>query len=342
MGKAIQLAKKEEHILGHEVLQSVLVVVDNKLIHQDTQILSLLSQTFDHGTFYFPYEPNPVDQLIRYFHKANSAHIILGSKNLEFPGVFAQQLLIKGITVEWLETEESLELNAPYRYVLHHSLPYVTLSWGMSLDGKIATNTGDSKYISNALSRRFIHRLRTHHDAILVGINTIINDDPLLTTRLVKGRNPTRIILDTHLRFPATAKMLDLHEESSKTIIATCEPVNQFKKNQLEARGATILIVNKVDEQLDLHHLLHTLHQLGVFSILVEGGSTVHFAFLKDELVQRVFATISPIIIGGITAKTAVGGEGFSTLATEFHLSSFKFNRLGEDLIIESHPQKAY
>ena len=212
----------------------------------------------------------------------------------------------------------------------------------MSLDGKIATRTGDSKYISGPESLAFVHRLRDAHDAILVGINTILADHPRLTTRLPEGggRDPHRVILDSTLRIPLDEPVL--HAASpTKTILVCREDADPARRAALERLGAVVVAVPDPHDPEGLRRALRLLKATGIGSILVEGGATVHFAFLGNRLFDRVFVTVAPLVIGGATARTAVAGEGFATLAEAVRLRFVDRMDAGVDIIIEAVPADA-
>lgn len=226
-------------------------------------------------------------------------------------------------------------------FIRKHKKTYVFNSFGMSLDGKIATYTGDSKYISNNLSRQLVHQLRDYADGILVGINTILIDHPLLTTRLKngKGKDANRIILDSKLRIDLKEKILNL-DSPALTIIATSKDANPKKKQALmKLKKVRVIEVKLKDSQIDLDDLMIKLYKLGIKKLLVEGGSSVHFSFYKKRLTNFSFITISPLIIGGESAKTAVSGKGFATLKEAVKLSEFKVYNYGSDLVIITKPQ---
>jgi len=220
------------------------------------------------------------------------------------------------------------------------TLPFVTLSFAMSLDGKIATRTGDSKYISGPQSAAFVHRLRDRHDGILVGINTVLADHPRLTTRLPngKGHDATRIILDSQLRIPLDEPLLRL-DSTAGTIVICRTDADQDRKAALEGLGVVVIGIPDPHAPEGLREALVRLKAIGIRSILVEGGGTIHFSFIEQRLFDRVFVTIAPIVIGGETAKPAVGGGGFATLADAARLRFVRRITAGADLILEAVPQ---
>jgi len=213
--------------------------------------------------------------------------------------------------------------------------PFITLSFGMSLDGKIATYTGDSKYISGPVTREFVHELRHRHDGILVGIRTIEADHPLLTTRLNEGqgKNPHRIILDSQLRIELNEPILQTKPDS-KTIIATKANHGSRKMEALKKLGVTILLDPTTSENIDLPWLMLSLNKLKIQTLLVEGGGTIHESFIKLDMFDRIYAQISPILIGGKDAKTPVEGLGFATLKEASHVAFHNHFILGSDIIV--------
>ncbi|MCK7487578.1 MAG: RibD family protein [Bacillus subtilis] len=279
----------------------------------------------------------PTSALIQWIDAHEIARIIIP----ELPALLSP--LWKSLSaklVSGLLSTENEALNAIWRHTETSDLPYISLSFGMSLDGKIATRTGDSKYISGPQSRQFVHRLRNRHRAILVGINTILIDHPSLTTRLTNktGRNPHRIVLDSTLKIPLNEPILARRDESA-TIIVTRKDSSLTKKQQLRDLGAIVIEIDDPASPLNLREALRKIRDLGIDSILVEGGSTIHFSFLKERLFQRLYATISPIIIGGDAAKSAVGGEGFATLKESQHLEFIQIHQAGRDFVFEAIPR---
>lgn len=218
--------------------------------------------------------------------------------------------------------------------------PYVTLSFGMSLDGKIATKTGDSKYISGKESRVFVHELRNRHDGILVGINTVRIDHPLLTTRLNRpSKNPIRIVLDSELSISLDEPILN-SDITSKTIIVTKKNVDMTKVKQIEDLGHQVINLSTNHKPLPLAEVLKRLKSIGINSLLVEGGSTIHFSFIESGAFDKIYATISPIVIGGKESKGAVEGSGFETLKDSKKLVFNRVFKRGIDYIIEALPRK--
>jgi diaminohydroxyphosphoribosylaminopyrimidine deaminase / 5-amino-6-(5-phosphoribosylamino)uracil reductase len=214
-------------------------------------------------------------------------------------------------------------------------MPFVTLSFGMSLDGKIATYTGDSKYISGPETRQFVHELRDRHDAILVGIQTVNLDHPLLTTRLNdrQGKHAIRVILDSTLKIDPIEPLLS-QPANTKTMVITKASAHPSKVKALQSHQVSVWLDPTPGAHIDLPWLLATLKANGIHSLLVEGGGTIHESFIKAGLFDVIFAQISPLLIGGKDAKTPVEGQGFATLKDATQVAFHNHFQSGRDIII--------
>lgn len=219
--------------------------------------------------------------------------------------------------------------------------PFCILKTAMTLDGKIATASGDSKWITNEASRRYVHELRHQVAAIMVGVNTVLVDDPMLTTRLEnkEGMDPIRIIVDTRGRIPLESKVL-YGESKAKTIVATTELMDSEKIKDLQALGAEVIITPLKEDKVDLADLMRQLGEMKIDSVLIEGGSTLNYSALDEGIVDKVITFIAPKIIGGKSAKTPVGGEGLSKINHAFILKDIKITRFDEDMMIEGYLER--
>jgi len=235
--------------------------------------------------------------------------------------------------------EEASELNEAYIKFITTGLPFVTAKFAMSLDGKIATMTGDSRWISGEESREYVHRLRRAVDAIMVGVNTVLADDPRLTARdrLDQGgeiKNPVRVIADSRGRTPPTAQVL---KQTGKIIIATTPLAPSARVKRLKEAGAEVLELPSFspDEGLvDLRELLRELGRREITSILVEGGGTLLGSLFDQGLVDKVVAFIAPMIIGGAGARLAVGGRGAERITKAIRLNNMKLEHFGDDAMM--------
>ena len=254
-----------------------------------------------------------------------------GIKELRKAGV-----KIKGGILE----KEAKEINETYIKYITTRKPFVILKTAMSLDGKIATKTGDSRWITNESSRRYVHRLRSEVDAILVGIETISRDDPRLTARVtgyglrVKDKKPIRVVVDSRARIPLGAKILN---QEAPTIVATTKFASKRKIEVLRKKGNKVLIIKNRDKKVNLKELLKRLGKLEITSLLVEGGGRINASFLKNGLVDKVLFFIAPKIIGGEGALTPVEGEGIERIKDAIKLKDISIKRFGEDVLIEGY-----
>ncbi len=242
----------------------------------------------------------------------------------------------RGIRVKVGVLEERCrKLNEAYFKFMRTGIPFVTLKFAQSLDGRIATKRGSSQWISSPDTLRFAHKLRATHDGVLVGVGTALADDPSLTVRLVKGGNPQRIIVDGRLRIPLTAKVLN-DERVDRTIIVAEEGANRKKVRAVQDRGAEILWVTRNRRgQLNLNDLLKQLGKMGVTSVLVEGGARVITSFLRERLADKVIIVMAPKLIGeGIEA---IGDLEVRKLGDAVQIFGMKMRRLGEDIVIEGY-----
>jgi diaminohydroxyphosphoribosylaminopyrimidine deaminase/5-amino-6-(5-phosphoribosylamino)uracil reductase len=224
-------------------------------------------------------------------------------------------------------------LNEVFFHYMETGTPFITIKYAQTLDGRIATVSGQSQWISCAASLKFAHQLRAQHDAILVGCKTVIQDNPELTVRLVHGHNPVRVIVDSHLKIPLNAKVFRNTADIS-TILATTSGKNHPRWARMSALGVEIISVPADREgHVDLKKLFKKLAQRGISSILIEGGSKIITTALKQNLVQRIVAVVAPKIIG--KGVEAVGDLNIKTLESAKKISIEKVLRLGDDIIID-------
>ena len=239
-----------------------------------------------------------------------------------------------GIHVEYGFLQDELrKQNEVFFKWIEHKKPFVVLKAAMTLDGKIATATGQSKWITNETSRAYGYKLRDIYDGIMVGINTVIEDNPMLTARVDGGKNPIRIVVDSSLKIDINANVVQ--DKSAKTIIATTDKADKDKILKLQAQDVDVIVVDK-DEQdkVDIEKLLDILGQQNICSILVEGGATLSGSFVAKKLVDKVYFFIAPKIIGGKEAKTPVAGTGILNLQEALALKDIQIEKLEEDILI--------
>ena len=265
-------------------------------------------------------------------------------------GKGVEQLRQAGIEVDVLEQAASTvcsdiiatlikQLKTQNRVFLKYittGMPWVTAKWAMTLDGKIATATGDSQWITNEASRLRVHAMRDRYDAILVGIGTELHDNPSLTTRLPDGagNNPIRIIVDSQARAPLDAHVVT--DGLAKTIIAVTEAAPKERVEALQNAGVEVLACGSGSE-VDLRVLMQALGKREITSVFVEGGGSIAFSLLAAGLVDKVHAFVAPKIVGGADAKTPVEGKGFQKLADAVELTGLTAETMAGDVLLTAY-----
>jgi len=238
------------------------------------------------------------------------------------------------------DIEKAREINEGYIRYITTGLPFVIAKFAMSLDGKIATKSGDSQWISGEESRKYVHNLRHIVDAVMVGANTVLVDDPQLSARGCSGRGgkakqqPLRVIVDGKGRTPLEARIF---KEPGRTLMAVAKPFDDGKANQFREAGAEIVELAAKRGEIELEELLKGLGERQVTSVLVEGGNKLFGSLFDQGLVDKVMAFVSPVIVGGSDAKSAVGGDGAKFMAEAHKLSRVKMTAFGDDILISGY-----
>ncbi|MFC5774252.1 bifunctional diaminohydroxyphosphoribosylaminopyrimidine deaminase/5-amino-6-(5-phosphoribosylamino)uracil reductase RibD [Ectobacillus antri] len=302
--------------------------------HAEVHALQMAGEKAQGATLYVTLEPcnhfgkTPpcTEQIIQ----SGIARVVIATQdnNPLVAGSGIKKLQEASIMVETgLLAEEATQLNNIFFHTIQHKKPYVTLKTAMSLDGKIASTTGESKWITGSQARMDVHQYRHQHDAILVGVNTIIADNPSLTTRLPNGgKNPIRIILDTHLRTPLSAKVL--HDNAAPTWLVTGASVSEEQIRQYESYAS---ILSMPTERISVPNLLQVLYEQGISSLFVEGGSQIHASFIESHMYNQLVIYMSGHLIGGQQAPTFFGGTGFSLQdAPKLYIASVE--QMGDDI----------
>lgn len=346
MTRAIELAREADYrtspnpMVGAVVLDSESELAGEGFhaakgsAHAEELALAVAGRKAEGGTIYVNLEPcthahrpNPCADAIV---SAGIKRVVVAIKDPDerVRGAGIERLKSAGLQVDVGTCATAAERLNEY-YVTHRTTgrPFVSLKFAMSLDGKIATRTGESRWITGELARNHGHLLRHMHDAILVGVNTVIKDDPLLTTRIEgrDARQPLRVVLDTHLRTPKSAHVL-----GERTLIATTST------GDLD-RAEVLRLPPGPDERVPTGALLDQLGERGILSLLVEGGAQTHAAFLAAGLVNKVYAYIAPKLIGGSEASGPVGGVGIERLSDAIRLRDTDVLTLGDDILISGY-----
>lgn len=355
MALALQLAKNTAGQTSPNPMVGAVVVKDGNIIgvgahlragteHAEVHALRMAGENAHGATVYVTLEPcshhgkTPpcCDLLIAKNVKRVVVAVLDSNPLVSGQGVKRLQEAGIDVTIGVLE-KEAKELNCYFFHYMQAKRPFVTLKTAMSLDGKIATRTGESKWITGEEARADVHRYRHTHDAILVGVNTIITDNPHLTTRIVNGgKNPIRIVLDTHLRTPLSSHVITDGEAPTWLIVG-----NDVSKEKIaKFQSGMVSVLQMKTNHIEINELLDLLGEKNILSLFVEGGQTVHASFLEANCFQELITYISPKLIGGKEAPTCFGGNGFTQLEDALTLHIQSMEQIGDDIKVVATPRK--
>lgn len=338
MLRAIELAKKGIGAVNPNPLVGAVIVKDGRIIgegyharygmlHAERDAFSKLTEDATGAEMYVTLEPcchygkQPpcVEAIVE--HKIAKVYCGSNDPNEKVAGKGFAYLREHGIEVvtECLK-EECDALNNVFFHYITTKTPYVIAKYAMTMDGKIAAYTGESKWISNEASRARVQMMRNEYVGIMVGIGTVLADDPMLTCRMPGGRNPIRIVCDTKLRIPLESNLVKTADEVPTIVAYGDDYKDEDKLNQLEAAGVILIALPVVDSHIDLNELMQRLGERGIDGIMLEGGGTLNYSALEAGIVNEVSMFIAPKILGGATARTPVEGQGFASpdLAKKF------------------------
>jgi len=349
MREALKLAKKGMSWTNPHPMVGAIIVKEGEIIaqgyhhkfgdeHAEADAIMDVTTDLRGGTMYVTLEPChlPYDlhgkRIPCYEHIRQSGirkvHIAMLDSNPEVSGKGKMMLEKAGIstTLGCME-QQALELNEVYHHFMTKNRPFVAVTFSVSLDGKIATRTGDSKWITNEQARTYAHKLRGHYQAILVGINTILKDDPHLGTRIKGKKDPLRIILDSTLKIQLTSQVL----RDTNVLIATTTKANKEKMKVLINMGISVIVFNT--PSIPLLGLLEEFKKRKIISVLVEGGGRILGSFVDAKLVDKVYAFHAPILIGGEKGVTAIGGEGARKITKAIKLKNIRYKQFGDNML---------
>lgn len=356
MKRALKLARKGEAWVSPNPMVGAVIVKEGRIIgegyhqkfggnHAEINAITCATEPIEGATIYVNLEPcthygktPPCSECII---SNKPARVVIGTAdpNPLVSGKGINSLKRHGIetTVDVLK-EECMKLNERFFKFIKTGLPFVTLKFAQTIDGRIAAASGQSRWISSDSSLKLAHKLRSSHDAVFIGVNTLIQDNPELTVRLFRGRNPLRVIVDSSLRIPVEAQVLK-NQTIAKTIIATTVNASPEKVARLKSIGIeTLVIGDDTDHRVDLKKLFAELGKRNISSVLVEGGSTIITSMLKENLPDRLVIVIAPKIMGkGIET---VGDLGVKSVDECLRFTYRKVLRKGMDIILDGRIQR--
>ncbi len=351
MRMAIELAKKGEGFVNPNPMVGAVIIKDGRIIgsgyhkkygdlHAERNAILNCREDLTGAVMYVTLEPcchygktPPCTEAII---ESGIQRVVVGlaDPNPKVAGKGVKILKNAGIEVEtFVLEEECKKLNEVFLHYITNKMPYVVMKYAMTMDGKIAAYTGKSKWITGETARKRSWEDRHRYMAIMVGSHTVILDDPMLNCRIPNSRQPIRIVCDTHLKTPLTSNLIKTAREIPVWLATACKDKERIAP-YLDA-GCHIVQVDIKEGVLDLPMLLMELGREKIDSILVEGGSMLHWSFLKERLIQKVQAYIAPKLLGGEGAKSPIGGLGFAAPDDAVYLENITITSLGADFLIE-------
>lgn len=352
MRRAIALARMGAGFVNPNPMVGAVIVKNDRIIgegyhevygglHAERQALKHCSESAEGATLYVTLEPcchygktPPCTEAII---ENKIAKVVIGTLDVNplVAGKGAEILRDNGIKVNVGVLEnECRKLNKVFNKYISTKRPFVLMKYAMTADGKIATITGESRWITGEDSRQRVHNYRNDLSGIMVGVETVIKDDPMLNCRRqTPSKDPLRIVCDTRLRTPVSSKLVQTARDIP-TVIATCED-DKEKVAEYEKNGVKIIQVSKTQKGIDLYELMTKLGEMNIDSVLLEGGGTLNFSALESQIVDEIDVFIAPKILGG-KAKSPVEGAGIEKISEAIKLTPVGISQIGEDFLIEN------
>lgn len=354
MRLALDMANRSQGQTGVNPVVGAVIVKNGEVVglgshlkrgtpHAEVHALNMAGEAAKGSTVYVTLEPcshyGATPPCSEGLVKAGVSRVVVACEdpNPHVAGRGIELLKRNGIEVEvGVLRDQAIKLNRRFIKYITTGMPYVTIKTASTLDGKIASKTGDSKWISNPEARERVHTMRHRHDGIMVGVDTVIADDPSLTTRLtVPGVSPARIIVDSTLRIPDEARVL--RDGAVKTMILTTTQAPEERRTSLTDRGIQIITCGE-GPQVDVRSGLQSLGELGISSLLVEGGGRLNGSLLDNRLVDEVVLFLAPKLIGGLNAPGSFVFEGFELMKDAVTLSELSVEQIGDNVCIAGYP----
>lgn len=355
MRLALELARSAQGQTGTNPVVGCVIVKDGRIVgmgahlkrgteHAEIHALNMAGAQAEGATAYVTLEPcshygrTPpcAERLVR--EKVKRVVVAAVDPNPLVSGAGIAILREHGIETDvGLLAEQSMQLNEAFNKYIVTRRPFVTLKTASTLDGKIAAKSGDSKWITNEASRAYVHTLRHRHQGIMVGVGTILADDPELSTRLeVPALQPTRLVVDSMLRIPLTAKVLQ-SQDTNPTIVLTTAKSLEEKRHRLESLGVRVIVCGD-GQAVDLGAAMDRLGEQEIGTILLEGGGTLNGAMLQQRLIDKIVLFFAPKIIGGANAPASFQFDGYDRMADAVRLERLSIERFGDDVCMTGYP----
>ena len=352
MKRALKLAQKGRGFVNPNPLVGAVIVKNGKVIgegwhecfgkaHAEINAFSNAVETVEGGELYVTLEP------CSHYGKTPPCAKTIVEKQIKkvYIGMKDPNPLVSGKGIEILKKagievicgiyeEECRKINEIFIKYITTKSPFVVMKTAMTLDGKIASYIGDSKWISCEKSREIVHKMRSSCMGIMVGIQTVLKDNPFLTSRIENAHNPIPIIIDSTLKIPENAHVL----EGKHCIIATTDKADEQKRKRLELKGVEIIQLREKNGHVDLKLLLNKLGEMGIDSILLEGGGELNFSMLENQLIDKIVFFLAPKLLGGRDAKTPLEGTGFSKVKESICLKDIEIKKIERDIFVTAYP----
>ena len=348
MALVLKLAEKGRGLTSPNPMVGCIVVKRGRIVgrgwhrkagaeHAEVMALSEAGKKAVNSTLYVNLEPcshwgrtPPCTEKIV---EAGVREVIIGMKDPNPIVDGFRELKFRGIKTKIGKLErEAKRLNEEYIKYARTKRPFVTIKVAMSADGKIATKTGDSKYITSREARTLVHKLRAEVDAVMVGLNTVIRDDPELTPRLFKGKDPMKIVVDSALKIP---KNCNLMKNPSKLIIATTSKAHKTDMEKMHQKGIKVIVAKSSKGMVDLQDLMKQLGKHEITNVMIEGGSELNSSAIKAGVVDKMLIFTAPKLIGN--GKGAIGNLGINTIDKAIEMKNVTLAKIGKDMLIEGY-----
>jgi diaminohydroxyphosphoribosylaminopyrimidine deaminase / 5-amino-6-(5-phosphoribosylamino)uracil reductase len=349
----IEVAKKGMGKVSPNPLVGCIIIKNERIIgagyhekfgnnHAEVNAIEKAKESVEGATLYTNLEPcshyGKTPPCVDYIIEKKIKKVIIGTLDMNpiISGKGVKKLKAAGIDVKvGILENECIELNKFFFKYIVKKLPYVSLKAAQTIDGKIADKNGDSHWISSLQARKYVHSLRSRYDAVMIGAGTVIKDDPRLTVRLVEGRNPKRIIIDTNLKLKLNHKLFHKNPDKNLILVTSKKSANKKRRvSKLQSMGVTVMFAkDEGDDRINLKSALRELRKVGIASVLVEGGSGMFTSFISENLFDDIFLFISPKLLG--CGVSLVGDLGIKNLKNSVKVKINSFEKVGDDILVE-------